>query len=340
MRAASGILFARLRARRAGAADSPAPLHYGRVMVPAVSVILPVYNRPAYLRAAIDSVRRQSFTAWELLIVDDGSDDAATLAILSEQTDERIRVLRLAHVGLPAVVRNAGLSEARAEYVAFLDSDDRWLGDKLARQVDAMRARPECGWSYGPIRRVDEDGSLLGDDGIQKYVPHDREMVHRLLRIDALVAMPSVMMRRELAELLGGFDATLRYCEDYDLWIRAAMRSDVVVLESALAEVRVHRDNYSSDRLGVHRSWVELFDKYSRHAPSAATRRIARRRKAVSALAVATLLSQTAGGRGEALQILRRHGPRLLLDPSKWSAVIGLLARLLPRNPFRSRRRW
>lgn len=298
---------------------------------PAVSVVLPVYNRPAYLRPAIASVLGQTFADWELLVADDGSDDPETLAILADLDDPRIRVLRLAHRGSPAVARNAAIAEACGEYLAYLDSDDLWMPDKLARQLAAMRARPTCGWSYTAVERIDGSGDPAGGR-IQQWIPYDSRMVERLLRIDALVAAPTVMMRRDLAEALGGFDVEQHHGEDYDLWIRAAMHSDVVVLDMPLAAVRVHPEHYSRERLAVHRGWLQLYDKFARGCADSATRRLARRRRAESELVVPSFLSAQVEGRTEAWRLLHRFGPDLLLQPRLWPPLARRVAGLLARS--------
>src|SRR4051812_24472999 len=112
-----------------------------------VSIIIPTYNRAAYLGAAIASVRAQTFADWELIVVDDGSTDE-TAAMLDELSDPRIRVLRIGHSGSESITRNAGLRLAEGEWVAFLDSDDLWVPEKLERQLAQMVAQPACQWSY------------------------------------------------------------------------------------------------------------------------------------------------------------------------------------------------
>jgi glycosyltransferase involved in cell wall biosynthesis len=296
---------------------------------PEVSVIIPVYNRSMHLRQAIDSVFSQTFTGWELVIADDGSDDPATLGILAGLSDPRVTVVRLPHTGSPAAARNEAIRAAKGEYLAFLDSDDLWLPDKLSLQVSALSDRPECGWSYSAVSRIDDSGKDVGREGTQNWIPYEEHMVPRLLRIDALVATPSVMMRRQLAEALGGFDEELKYGEDYDLWTRAAERTCVVLVDKPLAKVRVHSGNYSSDRLGVHRNWVQQYDKHARELADGRNRRIARGRKALSALTVAAILTGRPDGRGEANRLFRRYGAALLTQPRHWRRLAPSIAKLL-----------
>src|SRR5262245_60978570 len=114
--------------------------------MPTISVILPTFNRVAMLGEAIESVRRQTFDDWELIVADDGSTDA-TLEQLESLGEPRLRVVRLTHTGSAAGARNAALKVAVGDWIAFLDSDDLWARDKLAIQHRALTANPDCGWS-------------------------------------------------------------------------------------------------------------------------------------------------------------------------------------------------
>src|SRR5689334_20872261 len=111
---------------------------------PLVSVVLPTFNRLRFLEPAIESVYAQTFTDWELIVADDGSDPDTRRYLQTVANHPRVRVLWLSHTGWPATVRNAALLQAVGEYVAFFDSDDLWMAQKLERQIEALRARPNC----------------------------------------------------------------------------------------------------------------------------------------------------------------------------------------------------
>jgi glycosyltransferase involved in cell wall biosynthesis len=123
---------------------------------PTVSVILPIFNAAAYLPEALHSVCAQTFTAWELIAVDDGSTDGSA-AVLRGWPDPRLRWTRQPHQGA-AAARNAGLLRARAPYVAFLDADDVWLPDKLAAQVAALAADPALALVFGHYQNFGAGG--------------------------------------------------------------------------------------------------------------------------------------------------------------------------------------
>jgi len=255
---------------------------------PLVSVILPAYNRLTHLRAAIESVHTQTLVDWELIVADDGS-GGATQTYLSQLTDARIRVLRLAHSGNPSVVRNAAIRAATGRFLAFLDSDDLWLPHKLERQFALMSAQPARRWSYTQIRRIDAEGNDAASNGVVPWRALDGHIVEPLLRLEALIATPSVIAERNLVLEAGAFDEQQRFCEDYDLWLRLAMRSEAGAFADKLACVRVHLDNYSQDRIGAHEGWLRLYSKYAGTLDDPRLRAICRQRRASCGLTLATL---------------------------------------------------
>jgi glycosyltransferase involved in cell wall biosynthesis len=255
---------------------------------PIASVILPAFNRLAHLRAAIDSVRAQTLEDWELIIADDGSDDP-TRAFLRQLSDARIRVLLLAHSGNPSAVRNAAIGAACGRFLAFLDSDDLWAPEKLERQLALMSATPGRRWSYSAVRRIDADGREVGSAGIRPWFAFEGDIVEPLLKLDALLATPAVIAERELVISVGAFDELQRFCEDYDLWLRLALRSEVSAFDEPLASVRVHEHNYSQDRMGAYEGWIQLYGRYACTLADEHQRRICRRRRAECALSLAAM---------------------------------------------------
>jgi len=244
---------------------------------PTVSVVMPTFNRLKYLRAAIASVHAQSFGDWELIVVDDDSDED-TLRFLRGSADSRTTLLRGAHVGNPAALRNRGLAIARGDYVAFLDSDDQWRDDKLARQVALLRSAPKCRWSYTVVRRIDGAGRVIAGSSAP-WVAHSGAIVERVLRIDAQIATPSVMAELAFVRELGGFDEQLRFCEDYDLWARMALRGEVSVDPEPSADVRSHDEHFTFDRGGRLGGWAAFYAKMERLVPTPELRALCRRQR-------------------------------------------------------------
>ena len=156
-----------------------------------VSIVVPTFNRLDYLRPALDSVFAQTWTDWDLIIADDGSGEALRAYLRQFDHRPRVKVLSLAHTGIPAAVRNAGVREATGAYVAFLDSDDLWAPRKLELQIAAMRARPSCQWSYTAFRRVDRHGKVLAEERYRPWHPHEGAIFGQLVTGRASVRRPA-----------------------------------------------------------------------------------------------------------------------------------------------------
>ena len=207
---------------------------------PRVSVVIPTYNRAALLVEAVESVLAQTFADLEVIIADDGSTDGSA-ELVAALGDERVEVLRLDHSGTPAVARNAALARARGELVAFLDSDDVWVPEKLERQVAILHRSPGVGLVCSNSSVIDEDGNGIRD----RYLPPDEgasgDVLAELLDVN-FVVNSSAVARRELVEQAGAFseDPRLRAVEDYDLWLRVAATCEVVYLPEALVGYREH----------------------------------------------------------------------------------------------------
>jgi len=279
------------------------------MLTPGVSVILPSFNRLTYLRAAIDSVLAQTHTDWKLIIADDGSADE-TRAFLRSIVDGRVKILWLRHSGNPAAVRNSALTEARGTYLAFLDSDDLWAPRKLEMQLTLMRSQSDRRWSYTKDLPIDACGNLLAGDNIRTWLPYEGSIVEPLLKLDAIISTPAVVVERSLVNEVGGFDEGQNFGEDYDLWLRLAMRSQVSVSCEPLTYTRAHPYNYSQDRVAAYQGWVRLYEKMAEIVPEPRLRSLCWRRRGESALALARLYQD----QGDQLATART-----LLDGSTYS---------------------
>jgi glycosyltransferase involved in cell wall biosynthesis len=223
----------------------------GAVTSPEVSVVVPTYNRPQYLRAAIDSVFAQTFTDWELIVADDGSEGETAAYVAALANSPRIKVLRLAHTGNPGAVRNAACRAAQGEYIAFLDSDDVWLPEKLALQVESLRSHPQRGWSHTAFTVIDESGELLSGARSRWWPAVDGWILESLIKMEPVIAMSSLIVRRRLLEQVGGFDNKQRMCEDYDLFLRFAGLTEMDGIRETLLHKRRHAENYSDDTIAL-----------------------------------------------------------------------------------------
>ena len=214
---------------------------------PLVSVVIPAYNRAALLREAVASVLAQSYAAFELIVVDDGSTDA-TAAFL--RTACEVRLVRQDHTGMPGQARNAGARVARGEYLAFLDSDDLWLPHKLAVQVAAAAAAGDA------INHTRERWLRGGRVISQRGHRHRRsgDLFTDSLR-KCIIGPSTVLLRREVFEAAGGFREDLEIAEDYELWLRLTARHPVGYVERESVIKRAGHGDQLSERYGH----IELF---------------------------------------------------------------------------------
>jgi teichuronic acid biosynthesis glycosyltransferase TuaG len=189
-----------------------------------VSVIMPAYNAGRHLAESVRSVQAQTYAAWELIIVDDGStDDTAEVARSLAAADARVRYVRRPNGGQGAA-RNTGLGEARGRLIAFLDADDLWLPGKLAAQLAVLEEKG--------VDLVYTDGYIFSDEGAESaderfyILPGEARGVemYRTLFNSNRIGTLSVLVKREALDAVGLFDENRAYqnCEDYDLWMRLA----------------------------------------------------------------------------------------------------------------------
>jgi GT2 family glycosyltransferase len=198
--------------------------------IPTISVVLPAFNRVASIRAAVDSVLRQSFGDFELLVVDDGSTDG-TMAALAALTDPRVRLLANPRNLGAGAARNTGIRAARGVWVAFQDSDDEWLPTKLDRQMAALRGG-DCVAGYCGMAVVGAGAARApeaGEGGRTRlhYIPEpeitavEGDVLTSLLE-HSLVSTQTLIARRDCLERIGGFDESLPALEDWECAIRLA----------------------------------------------------------------------------------------------------------------------
>ena len=311
------------------------------IQQPLVSIIVPTFGRLKYLRPTVASVLRQTLEDWELIIADDGSDEETRGYLRSLGADRRIRLVWLTHTGIPALVRNAALREARGEYVAFLDSDDLWSPEKLARQVEILRARPECRWCYTAISHIDGSGEPLAEPVIGPWQPCEGAVFERLVSGPVVIRTPSVLAARELVARAGGFDETIRSGEDYDLWLRLALASEVALLDEPLVQVRRHEANHTGDWeiafAGRDRTLRKLQDVVDSNR-----RVLLRAERTANALTLAARHASL-GNRARMLRVLYRALPYSWSSRRWWFALVKTPLRpYLPQRlveAYRNRRR-
>lgn len=209
------------------------------IFVPKVTVIIPTYNRARYLGEAIRSVLDQTFRDFELIVVDDGSIDG-TATLVAEFDDQRVRYHHQPHRGISAAL-NAGIRAARGQYVARLDSDDRWLPEMLATLVPVLDGDSEVGVAYAKGQAMDSSGRLLAHtQGLPQRFPGEslRTEVY-----DDCTCNVALVARSACFDRVGFYDEALIANEDWDMWLRVARHYRFVFVDKVVALVRWHEDN-------------------------------------------------------------------------------------------------
>lgn len=206
---------------------------------PTVGVVVATNRHGPYLAEALASVAAQTYPAIDLVVVDDGSPDPQ--AVRRTAAAAGARSLRLEPSGVSAA-RNAGVDHVAGELLVFLDDDDRWHPERIARQVDALRARPDAVVSYCGMRSIDPEG--------REIAPADQRQVadeHEVLRLRTGIVAPNVMVRRSAFDAVGRLDPALRYGEDLDLVLRLALAGPFVFVPGPLVDYRAHASNVTRD---------------------------------------------------------------------------------------------
>ncbi|MEE8380892.1 MAG: glycosyltransferase [Thermodesulfobacteriota bacterium] len=207
--------------------------------MPKVSVIIPTYNRAHVLREAIDSVLSQKYSDLELLVVDDGSTDH-TKEVVSSYTS-KLNYIYQEHKGVSAA-RNRGIKHTKGDYLAFLDSDDLWLPDKLSTQMRFMEDHPEIHICYTEERWIRRGVRV---NPMKKHRKYSGMIFEHCLPL-CIVSPSSVLIARSLLEEIGVFDEELKVCEDYDLWLRISARYPIYLLDTPLIIKRGGHDDQLS----------------------------------------------------------------------------------------------
>ncbi|ABW66795.1 glycosyltransferase family 2 protein [Desulfosudis oleivorans] len=217
-----------------------------RTSLPLVSVVIPTYNRGPMVTEAVASVLAQDYPAIEIIIVDDGSSDD-TPGRLSPLKN-RVTIITQENRGVSAA-RNAGVAHAGGEYIAFLDSDDRWLPEKISTQTAFFASRPDA-----LICQTEETWIKNGKPLFPRARHKKRSgMIFEPSLELCLVSPSAVMMRKDFFLDVGGFDESLPACEDYDLWLRISMVHPVYLIETPLVIKQGGHDGQLSAMPGLDR---------------------------------------------------------------------------------------
>jgi glycosyltransferase involved in cell wall biosynthesis len=226
--------------------------------MPRVSVIVPAYNAAAYLPDAIDSVVRQTYTDWELVVVDDGSVDNTRSLVGSygARLQDKLRYVYQPNRGLPAA-RNAAIRNSRGEFIALLDADDRCMPRRLELSVAALDRHPRAGLVHGRVTRIDVAGNLIDRPQLDSRYLSGNIKRHLYTR-RAHIFCPTAMFRKHCITAVGYFDETMRATEDRDMWFRIAEKFEVAFVDEVLSQYRLSPSAMSRD-LNRMLTWQRFF---------------------------------------------------------------------------------
>lgn len=241
---------------------------------PAVSIIMPAYNAQATIAVSIQSVQAQTLKNWELIIVDDGSDDqTAEIASAIAQQDSRICVIQRPNRG-PSIARNTGVDLAQAHVIAFLDADDLWAAERLTGMLIKFRDEPGAGVLFSRTRFVDADTLEPGT-----LTPFSEQLsASDIMSENALCSTSNIVCLRRVFEDTGGFTPGLNYAEDQDWLLRVALEGkwQIMGVDEEWFFYRSARESQSADLDAMRRGWFRMVEAAKVDFPEKAERAIKR----------------------------------------------------------------
>ena len=224
-----------------------------------VSIVIPAYNRAQKVVEALKSIQAQTYTNWEVIVVDDGSSDK-TCEVVAEfaAKEHRIRLLRHETNRGGQAARNTGIKAAKGEWIAFLDSDDYWVPEKLAEQVKVLDAHKNVGIVYARMPIINEKGEQVGT----KPAGVSGRNFKELIELCGDLPTSTVMTRRECFDKTGMFDTTLMTMQDIDMWLRISRFYDLYEIENkTLAYYSRHDEQITKSKIKVYQGLVRIYTK-------------------------------------------------------------------------------
>ncbi|MCL5807624.1 MAG: glycosyltransferase [Deltaproteobacteria bacterium] len=289
---------------------------------PLVSVIIPTFNYGQYVRRAIESALVQTYHNVEVIVVDDGSTDNTAEILASFRS--RIKVIYQKNTGASAA-RNRGIVEAKGDYIAFLDADDRYCKDNIAKKLTFLRSYPEYKWCYSNWAWMNERGvQIRRGDEPKNTLAHLRVQgdVFLFALKGYLLGTNVFLFDKTVIETVGGFDENLRVLEDYDLYVRIASHFNIGYLDEILCEIYAHPGSLGtgSSKAIVYLSRLHLNRKLKKMYP-AQLEAIARHRRPIQADAYRNL-AEVALMNGQA----RRARVLLCASLAEWPWQVGIVS--------------
>ncbi|MGC1392841.1 MAG: glycosyltransferase [Coleofasciculaceae cyanobacterium] len=210
--------------------------------MPTISVIIPVYNGEKTIKETIMSVLNQTFENFELIIINDGSNDA-TLEIVQAIKDHKIKVFSYQNSGLSAS-RNRGLTKAEGEFISFIDADDLWTPNKLELQLKALQDNPQAAVAYSWTDWIDQSGQFLRAGG---HITVNGNAYEKLLIRDFIESGSNPLIKKQALDEVGDFDQSVTPPEDWDMWLRLAAKYEFITVEVPQILYRISPNSASFD---------------------------------------------------------------------------------------------
>src|SRR5919202_353647 len=230
--------------------------------MPLISVIIPAYNAEKTIKQTIESVLNQTFSDFEIIVINDGSQDS-TLEIVSSIPDPRIKVFSYPNAG-PQKSRNRGWGNASGEYVSFLDADDLWTPDKLEAQLKALQENPAAAVAYSWTDYIDESGNSFPQSNHGNFSGH---VFVKLLLADFVGNGSNPLIQKQALVEVGGFDESLVAGQDWDMWVRLASRYPFVAVPVVQILYRVSGNSWSTNLERREAGFKRVIEKPIAHAP-------------------------------------------------------------------------
>lgn len=230
--------------------------------MPTISVVIPVYNGEETIKETIESVLSQTFSDFELIVIDDGSQDS-TLEKLSTIQDSRFKIFSYPNGGV-STSRNRGISQASSDYISFIDADDLWTPDKLEAQYKALQENPQAAVAYSWTDHIDESGEFF------RQGPHFNltgDIYAKLLLVDFVGSGSNPLIRKQALIEVGGFDESLTPAADWDMWLRLAACYEFVVVPAVQILYRVSSSSMSTNVWRMETESLQIIERAVAHAP-------------------------------------------------------------------------
>jgi len=230
--------------------------------MPTISVIIPVYNGEKTIKQTVESVLNQTFKDFELLIINDGSQDA-TLEIIQAINDERIQVFSYQNSGVSAS-RNRALTKAKGEFISFIDADDLWTPNKLELQFKALQDNPQAAVAYSWSDWIDESGQFLRSGG---HITVNGKAYEKLLLRDFIESGSNPLIRKQALDEVGCFEQSVTPAEDWDMWLRLAARYEFVTVEVPQILYRISPNSASFNIVKMEAGSLKVIERVFAQAP-------------------------------------------------------------------------